>query len=177
MTSHFPSLTTLSVSSNDFSRLEHPLLLDSLVTLTLEQNAFGSLTSLGPLAKLPNLRSLFLRDNAISSIHASKISTSTDLVARELRFSECLCYVDLSYNAIASWSFIDDLQAVFPGLTGLRVAHNPLYEDTAANDGKIMGVDEGYMLTLARLGNLKNLNFSSVSDNTHHNRHMYLEPC
>ncbi|KAI9878772.1 MAG: hypothetical protein M1830_010574 [Pleopsidium flavum] len=173
VTSRFKSLTTLSVSSNDFGRLEHVLLLDSLVTLTLEQNAFGSLTSLGPLAELPNLRSLFLRDNAISSIYDCKTSASAEPTARELQFSKSLGYVDLSYNAIARWSFIDDLQAVFPGLTGLRVAHNPLYEDPGAKDGRIMSVDEGYMLTLARLGNLKNLNFSNITKQERTNAEMY----
>lgn len=163
MTSHFPSLTTLSASSNDFGHLDHPLSSNSLVTLTLEQNSFTSLSSLGPPTKLPNLKSLYLRYNDISSIHDNRPLTSIESPNRELKFSNSLSYVDLSYNAIRSWSFIDNLQDVFPGLAGIRVAHNPLYEDPAANDGKIMGMDEGYMLTLARLRNLTNLNFSNVS--------------
>ena len=87
-----------------------------------------------------------------------------------MKFPESLSYVDLSYNAIGDWPFVDNLNDVFPGLTGLRVSHNPLYEDAGVveADGKIdpvaMGVEEGYMLTLARLEGLKSLNFSNVSN-------------
>lgn len=164
MAHHFLSLTTLSASYNDFSRLNSPLCSDTLVSLTLEQNAFESLISLSPLTSLPNLKSLSLRGNALSSVHDLDDTAATDSTSRDLRFSKSLEYVDLSYNAISRWSFIDDLHNVFPGLTGLRTSHNPLYEKPAANEGKVMSVDEGYMLTLARLGNLKTLNFSNVSN-------------
>jgi len=161
---HFSSLTTLSASYNDFSRLDSPLCSDTLISLTLEQNAFESLISLSPLTSLLNLKSLSLRGNALSSVHDLDDTAATDSTSRELRFSESLEYVDLSYNAISRWAFIDDLRNVFPGLTGLRTSHNPLYEEPAANEGKAMSVDEGYMLTLARLENLKTLNFSNVSN-------------
>lgn len=138
-----------------------------MVSLTLEKNAFTSLSSLFPLTDLPNLKSLFLRDNAINSVRDLDNTAADDSPARELRFSTSLEYVDLSYNAIGKWSFIDDLQHVFPRLTGLRVSHNPLYDEPAVNNGKSMSVDEGYMFTLARLGTLKTLNFSNVGGHLH----------
>lgn len=163
MAGHFSSLTSLSASYNDLSRLKSPLFSDTLVSLTLEKNAFISLSSLSPLTSLPNLKSLYLRDNVIVNVHDLDYPASNASATRELRFSKSLDYVDLSYNAISKWSFINDLHNVFPGVTGLEISHNPLYEDPTKNGGKAMGVDEGYMLTLARLGNLKTLNFSNVS--------------
>ena len=163
MAGQFSSLTSLSASYNDFIRLKSSLYSDKLVSLTLEKNAFKSLSSISPLTSLSNLKSLFLRDNTLNSIQDPDGTATNDTTNRKLRFSKSLEYVDLSYNAVSKWSFIDELQNVFPGLTGLRISHNPLYEDRATNDGKVMGVDEGYMLTLARLGNLKTLNFSNVS--------------
>ena len=73
---------------------------------------------------------------------------------------DSLAYLDLSYNAVDSWEFINELPNIFPGLTGLRVAHNPLY---VTRDGKeAIGVDESFMLTLARIPFLKTLNYSVV---------------
>jgi len=78
-------------------------------------------------------------------------------------FTTNLQEVDLSYNAISSWEFIDRLDQVFPGMTTLRVSHNPLYENLkCAADGKKLLAEDGYMLTMARLGRLTQLNFSKV---------------
>ena len=144
--------------------MDSPLCPETLVSLTLEKNAFRSLSSLAPLAKLPNLKSLSLRGNALTSVQDLDDTASTDFSTHKIRFSKSVEYIDLSYNVISDWSFVNDLQNVFPGLTGLRISHNPLYEGPAGKDGKVMGVEEGYMLTLARLGNLKTLNFSNVGD-------------
>ncbi len=78
-------------------------------------------------------------------------------------FTTNLQEVDLSYNAISSWNFIDRLDQVFPGMTTLRVSHNPLYENLkSAAGGKKLLPEDGYMLTMARLGRLTQLNFSKV---------------
>lgn len=156
LASSFVSLTSLSVSSNELSCLSPHLPPQNITKLTLESNDFTSLSSLAPLTKLHNLQSLYLRDNPISTINDSTTSASS------LAFSSALTYVDFSYNAISSWSFINQLQDVFTGLTGLRVSHNPLY-DSSTDGQSSMGIDEGYMLTLARLGRLENLNFSNVN--------------
>lgn len=173
MAGRFPSLISLSASFNDFNRLNSPTCSDTLVSLTLEHNAFKSLSSLAPLTSLQNLRSLLLRHNVINSVHDQDDIAANDSKTCEPRFSKSLNYVDLSYNAISTWSFIDDLQNVLPGLTGLRISHNPLYEKPAANDRKVMSVDEGYMLTFARLGNLKALNFSNVGIPLRQHKHAH----
>ena len=77
-------------------------------------------------------------------------------------FSSALSEIDLSYNEITNWAFIDRLEDVFPGLSAIRVAHNPLYQSLHAADGKALSAEDGYMLTLARIGRLKNLNYSPV---------------
>jgi hypothetical protein len=98
---------------------------------------------------------LLLKDNKISEIASSKRNIPS--------FSPTVIDVDLSYNEISSWSFIDQLQDVFPGLTALRIAHNPLYQSLQTADGRALTAEDGYMLTIARLGQLKTLNFSPVS--------------
>ncbi|KAI9768321.1 MAG: hypothetical protein M1840_004929 [Geoglossum simile] len=176
LTTPFISLTSLSASENNLSSLSPHLVPQSLTTLTLERNNFTSLSVLSPLAALQNLQRLSLKSNKIRA--ASDPSTFRK-GETDPKFPEALSYVDLSYNAIGDWPFIDNLSDVFPGLTGLRVSHNPLYEDAAVveADGKTnpvaMGVEEGYMLTLARLKGLKSLNFSNITPQERTNAEMY----
>ena len=136
----------------------------NLTKLVLEENNFTSLSAISPLCNLPLLQSLYLGHNSINGRKGLRTPKSKEI---EPRFPESLTYLDLSYNAIDNWDFINQLQYHFPGLTGLRVAHNPLYEDQDGNPS--MGVDESFMLTLARLPGLNVLNFSNVRY-THSNR-------
>ncbi|KAL2199010.1 hypothetical protein P885DRAFT_75421 [Corynascus similis CBS 632.67] len=180
--SKFPSLTTLHAGSNQLTGLT-PIppapFTTTLTSLHLEFNDFTSLSTLAPLASISTLRNLLLKGNRISTL--SPPST------RPPAFGSNLHYVDLSYNSITSWSFIDALPFTFPGLTSLRVTHNPLYSDpdsdgttalvpkdspnlpptqritsasTAPGNKK---TEESYMLTLARLPSLRVLNFSAVT--------------
>ena len=181
----FPSLTTLHAGSNHFSTLT-PIppapFTSTLVSLHLEYNVFTSLTDLAPLTCIPTLRSLLLKGNHISTI-------TPDITTPPPTFTANLHHLDLSYNTITSWSFIDALPDSLPGLTSLRLTHNPLYSDpdldtttassstatthpkppiasnttTTATGGGISKSDEAYMLTLARLPLLKALNFSAVT--------------
>lgn len=70
--------------------------------------------------------------------------------------------MDLSSNSIASWKFVDDLDYCFPGLSELRLSHNPIYE-TSSKSGALGSAEEGYMLTLARCSRLTSLNFSKIT--------------
>ncbi|KAH0545107.1 hypothetical protein GP486_008468, partial [Trichoglossum hirsutum] len=149
----------------------------SLSTLSLERNNFTSLSALSSLTALQSLQRLSLKSNKINAITDPAPPVRWDEM--ELQFSKSLSYVDLSYNAINDWPFIDALHDVFPGLTGLRLSHNPLYEDAGEveKDGKAnpvaLGVEEGYMLTLARLKGLKSLNFSNITPQERTNAEMY----
>jgi len=153
----FPTLSALSVSSNYFTSLSCPLP-DGITSLTLEYNEFTIMWDLIPLRQLKTLEVLHLKGNKISRIDKEGYQLSSFHA-----FGERLRYVDLSYNAVASWSFVDDLPQIFPGLEELRLSHNPIYEGLSKEDGAATSVEEGYMLTLARLGNLKSLNFSKIT--------------
>lgn len=151
----FPTLLTFSASSNLYNALTPHTLNPLIVDLTLEDNLLTSLSALESLTELPNLQRLILKSNKLSEITQSGSPIPI--------FSSTLTEVDLSFNEISTWTFIEQLASVFPGLTSLRVSHNPLYESLQAPDGRKLTADDGYMLTLARLGNLKTLNHSPIN--------------
>ncbi|KAI5309144.1 hypothetical protein KEM55_003952 [Ascosphaera atra] len=147
--------------------------LPKLKKLRLEYNDIETLEALRPVSKLPNLTRLSLRGNNIRDIF-------TNGSARDaLVFSSTLAAVDLSFNRIDSWSFIDQLPRVFPGLKTLRISDNPLYmqppisSDISGIPEKAMTIDEAYMLTLARIGQLENLNYSHITPNDRQNGELY----
>lgn len=165
LTHLFPTLTTFGASSNLYTMLGKETLNPTITDLTLEDNLLPSLSSIGSLTKLPHLQRLVLKSNKISEISSSDASMPV--------FPPTLAEVDLSFNEITTWSFIESLAHVFPGLISLRVSHNPLYETLRAPDGRALTADDGYMLTLARLGNLKTLNHSPINPKERLNAESY----
>lgn len=89
-------------------------------------------------------------------------------------FPPSVAYLDVSYNNIQTWSFVDQLPKHLPGLSGLRLSHNPVY-DVADPEGKAAASssEESHMLTVARLGNLKTLNLSAVTAADRTNAEMF----
>jgi hypothetical protein len=154
ITSVFSQVTSLVASNNAYSTLTSHYLTPTITDLTLEDNAFTSLSDLQSLTKLPHLQRLILKSNKISEI--TKPGYPLPI------FSQTVTEVDLSYNEISTWSFIDKLETIFPGLVSLRISHNPLYGSLQAADGRALTAEDGYMLTIARLGNLKILNYSPI---------------
>jgi hypothetical protein len=165
LTRLFPSLTTFSASSNLYTTLTPHTPIPTITDLTLEDNLLPSLSSITCLTKLPHLQRLILKSNKISEI--------TSPGAESPVFPSTVREVDLSFNEISTWTFIEALAHVFPGLTSLRVSHNPLYSSLQAPDGRALTADDGYMLTLARLGNLKTLNHSPINDKERLNAESY----
>ncbi|KAF2131616.1 tubulin-specific chaperone-like protein E [Dothidotthia symphoricarpi CBS 119687] len=161
----FPVLSTFVASSNLYTALTSHDLNSTITDLTLEDNLFPSLSALQPLTKLPNLQRLVLKQNKICEIN--------DPGSPAPVFPSTLSEVDMSFNEITAWAFVDKLEHVFPGLTSLRVSHNPLYESLQAADGRTLTADDGYMLTLARLGNLKTLNYSPINPKERLNAESY----
>lgn len=162
ITHQFSTLTTFSASSNFYSCLTPHVLNPAITDLTLEENLFPSMAALEPLTKMPNLQRLVLKSNKITEI-------GTPLPV----FPATLKDVDLSFNDITTWSFVEQLEHIFPGLTSLRVSHNPLFQSLQSPDGRALTADDGYMLTLARLGNLTMLNHSPISDKERLNAESY----
>lgn len=181
ITSWFGSLQNLSCDLNQLSSIPAPFpatMSQSLTTLSLEFNEFGSLSDLAPLATLSSLRNLILKGNNISTV--AKDDTTPGPV-----FSSSIYHLDISYNRIATWSFVDALPDSFPGLRSLRLAHNPVYENPTAVSQDVEGTtssqtqagasatastapkrsvsEDPYMITIARVACLEHLNFSAVT--------------
>lgn len=161
LVNNFPTLATLSVSSNELKSLRaqseftYPIATWNLKSLTLDYNVFSNILELAPLAKIRCLEKLHLKGNQIRAI--------SDGENPKPIFGDQLYYVDLSYNNVANWNFVDELSDVFPGLTALRFSHNPIYERAVKGGSSLSSIEEGYMLTLARIANLKVLNFSNIT--------------
>jgi tubulin-specific chaperone E len=171
LVNHFRALTTLSASSNELRSLRtqpafaYPISTWNLKSLTLDYNAFPNILELAPLAEIRSLEKLHLKGNQIRTI--------SDGERPKPIFGDQLHYIDLSYNDVASWDFVDELSDVFPGLTALRFSHNPVYESAVKGGNTTSSIEEGYMLTLARIANLKVLNFSNITPAERTNAEMF----
>ncbi|KAM7197814.1 HotDog domain containing protein [Naviculisporaceae sp. PSN 640] len=185
--SKFPALQILSASANQLSLLS-PIppvpFTSTLVSIDLEFNHFTSLTDIAPLTAITTLKNLHLKGNRISTPAPAPTSEPAPV------FPSSVTYLDLSYNQVATWAFVDALPDSFPGLTSLRFAHNPIYDNpeldntgqelsnkpttstTTENKG-VTNTDEAYMLMVARLPNLKTLNFSTITVADRTNAEMY----
>ncbi|KAJ2968309.1 hypothetical protein NUW58_g10250 [Xylaria curta] len=158
----FETLSTLSASTNQLSSLPPTSLsplTSTLTSLNLEFNDFTAISQLGSLTTLTALRQLHLKGNNISAIRPAGSDDPPPI------FSTTLQYLDVSYNQVSSWAFVDELPICFPGLVSLRFAHNPIYEepDPELSLNSKNYTEEAYMFTIGRLANLKTLNFGTIS--------------
>ncbi|KAF7912912.1 uncharacterized protein EAF01_001933 [Botrytis porri] len=167
----FTSTVSLTASSNSFKRLSSPITSHSLASLTLEYNDFTSLADLEVLTQLTSLESLLLKGN---KIHTTGTMTGPGAVKflTPLVFNNNLSYIDLSSNKINSWDFVDELVHIFPGMTSLRISKNLIYPETSA-ESTMGSLNEEFMLTLARLGNLQKLNFSGITPQDRNNAELF----
>ena len=163
----FSVLNNLDASSNALKTLCVPLVTPHLRSLTLEYNEFECLSDLSELTSLSTLETLKLKGNNISTI--TKDSRPHPV------FGERLEYVDLSYNEVSDWGFIDSLPEVFLGLRALRLSHNAIYEGAPQSAGitALSSIEEGYMITVGRLGKLTALNYSVITDDDRTNAEIY----
>ncbi|KAH8883993.1 RNI-like protein [Thozetella sp. PMI_491] len=175
--SKFPSLSALAAGSNllqSLSPIPEASFTSTLVSLNLEYNEFSSIADIASLTSIKSLRSLQLKGNKISTIEAAHQSAPAPVFPQKLR------YLDLSYNNVTTWAFIDALPACFPGLTALRIAHNPLYDNPSLDDqstsentstvaagetgaAKAPTNESAYMFITARLPMLQALNFGTIT--------------
>ncbi|KAJ4271786.1 hypothetical protein NW762_000492 [Fusarium torreyae] len=161
------SLAALDAGSNQFQTLptlNYGSLTSTLTSINLEINDFTSFVDISTLTALTSLRNIHLKGNNISTIAPE--GTEGPI------FSQTVQYLDVSYNNIQSWTFVDQLPKHFPGLIGLRIGHNPFY-DAADADAKASSSEESHMFTVARLASLKSLNFSQVTPADRTNAEMF----
>ncbi|KAK6948450.1 hypothetical protein Daesc_010216 [Daldinia eschscholtzii] len=167
----FKALSTLSSSANQLFSLPQTQLLtlsSTLTSLDLEFNNFTTIADVSSLAALTSLRNLHLKGNFITTI--------TQNPSDELPiFSESLKYLDVSYNQVSSWEFVDALPTCFPGMTSLRFSHNPIYDnpDPQFSTNSKAITEEAYMFTVGRLANLKILNFATISNTDRQDAEMF----
>ncbi|KAI4601458.1 hypothetical protein KJ359_011587 [Pestalotiopsis sp. 9143b] len=171
VSSKFESLATLSADMNQLSLLPQvPMdtLSSTLFSLSLEFNDFTSLADLACLGKLQALRNLHLKGNNISAI-------TNEASGKHPVLSPSLQYLDISYNKVSSWGFVDHLPSCLPGLTHLRFTHNPIYDnpDPEHSTQSKTVTEEAYMMTVGRLANLKALNFGAISMNDRQDAEMF----
>ncbi|KAH7023121.1 hypothetical protein EDB80DRAFT_878620 [Ilyonectria destructans] len=160
-----PSLTTLNASSNHLHSLpiiNYHGLASTLTTINLEINNFTTLADISALAPLTTLRNIHLKGNNITALAPEGSEAPI--------FSPSVQYLDVSYNNIQSWSFIDQLQKHLPGLTGLRISHNPVYD---AADADASSSEESHMFAIARVASLQSLNFSQITTSDRSNAEMF----
>ncbi|KAI1482556.1 hypothetical protein K445DRAFT_317855 [Daldinia sp. EC12] len=167
----FKALSTLSSSANQLFSLPQTQFLtlsSTLTSLDLEFNNFTTIADVSSLAALTSLRNLHLKGNFITTI--------TQNPSDELPiFSESLKYLDVSYNQVSSWEFVDALPTCFPGMTSLRFSHNPIYDnpDPQFSTNSKAITEEAYMFTVGRLANLKILNFAAISNTDRQDAEMF----
>ncbi|KAH7197005.1 uncharacterized protein B0J16DRAFT_10926 [Fusarium flagelliforme] len=162
-----PSLAALDAGSNQLQsipELNYGTLPLTLTSINLEINEFSTFVDVSTLTSLTSLRNIHLKGNNITAIAPEGVEGPI--------FSESVQYLDVSYNNIQSWTFVDQLPKHFPGLVGLRIGHNPFY-DAADADAKASSSEESHMFTIARLASLKSLNFSQVTPADRTNAEMF----
>lgn len=161
----FPSIEALTLAENEIREPPHMSMPPKLSLLDLSDNELTSLSDLRYLGTTNSRpRSLVLKRNRISTVTAQE-STGFSLPVFEL---------DLTYNDINRWSFFDNITTErFPNLTHLRITGNPLYKDLVSADAKRLTVEDGYMLTIARLPQLEYINYSKITEKERLNAETY----
>ncbi|EQL03690.1 Cytoskeleton-associated protein, Gly-rich domain protein [Ophiocordyceps sinensis CO18] len=162
-----PSLTTWAVGANRLSSLpfvDYAGLAFTLTSINLEYNDFNAISDLASLTGLVALRNLHLKGNNIVEMAAPDTTAPT--------FPPSVRYLDISYNKIRDWSFVDALSTHFPGLAGLRIAHNPVYDSQDA-EAKTHSTEESHMLTIGRFASLKSVNFTQVKPEDRRNAEVF----
>lgn len=144
---NFPNLSSLSLAGSQLRTIPSKVALPTCIkTLNLESNQFECLADIAHLAKaLPRLERLNMKHNNITSIAWHSQDKPPMMPAS-------LTEVDLSFNRISEWAFVDSLAVVFPGLKAVRLSHNELYQS-----------EDAFTSTVARVGKLEMLNYSTVS--------------
>jgi hypothetical protein len=166
-------LTSLTASANQLTEITCPLP-STITNLTLEHNEITSISALRHLAALPNLQHLSIRGNNLSTVNKDPTDNTLNF-----QFPPTLRSLDISRNNITSWTILNKLPTVFPGLTTLRITGNALFDlpplpPTITETSKPMTVDEAFMLTLSRFPpTLTVLNYSAISPQDRSNAEMY----
>lgn len=165
---HFSSLREIRLAGNGFQDLTIPedvsiSRLDCVELLGLERNNLKDLNCLGDISKyFPHLTSLSLQANQISQI--GRTAQSFPLIKS----------LNLSDNQIQTYQFFNEIPKLLPNLTSLQVTGNPLFRQKNSNDSdNARNLDKSFYLTLARLPNLKTLNYTTITSRERQEGELY----
>ena len=172
----FPSLKTVSLGNNELQSIISSVQLSHLKveSIFLDNNEFEYLQDIEPLFNaFSRLANLSLQENRIEGVLRSQEQSITPL-------STSLQSLNLARNHIKEWFFLDQLATAFPSLASLRIGNNPFNSalakssTTETTSSRIRSIEESsYMLTLARFGNLRTLNFSTITPQDRLNGELY----
>ncbi|KAK3075556.1 hypothetical protein LTR53_000994 [Teratosphaeriaceae sp. CCFEE 6253] len=162
----FPQLHALTATYNQWATASALGLPASLRALDLSNDAFTSL------ADLPSIASSSVDILILKNCHISALMKPLTSQASRLTFPS-VRELDIRHNSISSWSVFDALPITFPALKHIRTTGNPLYTDLQTHDDKPLTLEDGYMLTLARLPSLETLNYSKITDKERLNAETY----
>lgn len=163
----FSSLASLTIGTNQLSSLpfaDMSTLTSTLTSINFEYNDFTTLSDLESLTQLRSLRNLNLKGNNIKALAGKGLTAPI--------FSASLQYLDISYNDIDAWSFVDDLPKSIPGLTAMRLSHNPIFS-SQTSEAKAATSEESHMFTIARVAQLQSINFSTITKADRTNAEMF----
>lgn len=152
-TAIFPSLTTLSLASNNLTDIMLPLNTMLLAKLDLSSNAITALEHICPLTALPNLQTLSLRANPLTSLSSSP---DKGTIFPKLK------HLDLTSTLLPTLSSLNPIPTSFPQLTSLLTNHTPLTTYPSAS-----------LHTIARLATLTDLNYSHITPPERQNAELY----
>ncbi|KAL9108856.1 MAG: hypothetical protein Q9227_006387 [Pyrenula ochraceoflavens] len=184
----FPSLRYLSLAKNQLLELELPLERPfvPLKELVLDFNKFTDVSALQVLMpSLPSLSAISFQANRIDSIRRSP-----GTVPGDWNIFPSIEKLNIAQNNLKHWSDVDDISRTFTALRSLRINGNPFYDQklhqtfrsvkTTAGDVLELAdsqdrltEDTQFILTLARIANLKTLNHSAVTAQDRLNGELY----
>lgn len=152
-TAIFLSLTTLSLASNNLTKVTLPLTTSLLIKVDLSSNAFTTLEHIRPLTALPMLQTLSLRANPLTSLSSPP---DKSIVFPKLK------HLDLKSTLLPTLSSLNPIPSSFPRLESLLTNDTPLTNYPSAS-----------LHTIARLATLTELNYSQITPPERQNAELY----
>ena len=151
----FPELAKLSLASNSLGEIDNsPTWFQTLHVKTIDLSS-NNITSLSDLRFLKanddshGLQSLSLRSNPLTTI----TTISTPDSSSPLETFHILHHLDLAQTLLPSFATLNPLSSIAPHLSSLITTNSPL-----------ASLPDARLETIARIGSLKQLNFSPVGE-------------
>ena len=147
---NFPGLNTLTASYNRIRVAENTYRCPNLTHIDLSFNEISSIRDIWALSTLADLTHLSLRSNPFTTLG------NDDAPFRTLK------HLDLTSTLLPTPTSLDPISTIMPALVSLLTKDTPLSKQPSAS-----------LLTIARLANLQELNYSPVTPVERQNAELY----